>query len=348
MTGCSSIPDPATGRPPPRVTIVVPTHFRPEMLSRLLESFRQLTYPSDRLELIVVGGDHDPGLHVVRTFADSVDLPVTYVVVPEHALRSASFKRNEGARSARGDILAFTDDDCVVHPDWISAAVPLFRTPEVGGVEGSVHIPKPARPTPTYRGSLRLSLPEGYRTCNIFYRKSLFEKCGGFDLSFPYYLEDTDLAYTVMGRGYTIPFAATAVVSHPVQPGRPLKLLRVARTVEQLPYLFIKHEQSKAKLQRTLRPFNRSHYLYLALYVGVLFLTVVNPVAGAIALGLGLSTVLTVHLAHDLWGLHFTASELALTALCQPIVPVVRLYYWVKGFLRVRLARRRSDIPAKR
>jgi len=327
----------------PLVTVIVPTHNRPDMLSRLLQSLCHLRFPNDKLQLCVVGGDSDPGRDVVCEFVGSAGFLVSYHVVPNTALRSASFKRNSGAFAALGSILAFTDDDCVVHPDWIAEALPLFDVSTVGGVEGRVEIERPDKPTLTYRSSQRLSLPGGYQTCNMLYRKSVFEECGGFDLSFPYYLEDTDLAYTVMERGYSISFAATAVVRHPVQPGRPLKSLTIARTVELMPYLFIKHARSKEILRTSIRPLNRSHYFYLALYAVGLLLALVAPVAGAIVIGLGLGILLPVHLAYDFWGLHFTASELALTALCHPIVPVLRLFYWLKGLVKVHLDPRRRD-----
>lgn len=331
----------------PMVSIVVPTNDRPQMLSRLLESIRQLTYPHSSMELIVVGRADDRGRGVAETLGEFADFPVEYRIVPADMLGSASFKRNEGARHARGDILAFTDDDCVVHRDWLTAAVPLFEAPEVGGVEGAVEIPKPPKPTLTYRGSLRLTQPGGYQTCSMFYRKSVFVECGGFDLSFPYYLEDTDLAYSVMECGYALPFAPAAVVSHPVQPGRPLKLLTIAKTVEQMPYLFFKHAPSKRKLHASVRPFNRSHYVYLALYAAVLLLTLVDRSVGALALGLGLGVLVPVHLARDLSGLDFSAGELAFTALCQPVVPLLRLFYWLKGQRRVRRASRRRDRDGK-
>ncbi len=322
---------------PPRVSVVVPTYDRPEALSRLLDSLRGLIFPTDCLELIVVGGEADRGREVVEAFAGSVNFPVNYKTVSNDALRSASFKRNEGARLARGEILAFTDDDCVVHPNWVSGAIAYFQSPDVGGVEGAVDIPRPSRPTLTYRRSLRLSLPEGYQTCNMLYRKSVFEECGGFDLAFPYYLEDTDLAYTVLERGYVIPFAAEAVVSHPVPVGNPVKMFTIARTVERLPYLFRKHAKSRVKLKASARALTRSHYAYLSLYGGALLLFLIQPRAGAIAVLLGLSVLLTFQLVHDFWGLRTTTSELALTALCLPIIPVVRLFYFLKGLAVVHL-----------
>jgi GT2 family glycosyltransferase len=305
------------------------------MLSRLLESLRQLTYPRRQFELIVVGGPHDRGRDVVESFRESADFPVHYCIVRADMLGSASFKRNGGAEVARGDILAFTDDDCVVHRDWLTAAVPFFQAPEVGGVEGAVEIPKPTKPTLTYRGSLRLTQPGGYQTCSMFYRKSVFAECRGFDLFFPYYLEDTDLAYTVLERGYAIPFASGAIVAHPLQRARPLKLLTMARTVERMPYLFAKHRQLATTLRTVVKPFNRSHYVYLALYVAALSVGFVEPGLGFKVLGLGLCTLLGAHLAHDFWGLDFSVNELALTALCYPIVPVLRLFHWSKGLAKI-------------
>ena len=348
VTASDPTPDPI-GKGPllPAVGIVVPTHHRPDMLSRLLESFRHLTYPCDRLALVVVGGATDPGRDVVRAFAEHANFPVAYCVVPENALRSVSLKRNAGTKSARGDILAFVDDDCVAHPRWISAAVPFFTDPRVGGVEGLIDVPRPPEPSPTYKGSLRLSMSGGYRTGNIFYRRSVFEECGGFDESLPY-LEDTDLGYTVKERGYAIPFVEDAAVSHPVQPGQPLKGLAMTKGVKEMPYLFDKHAKSKPELRTCISPLNRSHYVYLAIYGTALALAPMRPVAALMALGVAFCVVLPLHIAHDFWGLHYSVGEVALTALFQPIIPILRLYYWVRGVLELRLGLRRYDDVARR
>ena len=109
-----------------------------------------------------------------------------------------------------------------------------------------------------------------------------------------------------------------------------------------MPYLFLKHARSKSKLQASVRLFSRSHYFYFGVYAGALLLALVQPVAGAIALGVGLSLVLAAHLAHDFWGLQFTASEIGLTAMCQPVVPLLRSFYWFKGLIRVRSWRREA------
>jgi len=323
----------------PSVTVVVPTQERPLLLSRQLESLLALAYQSEQLDIIVVGGSDDPGREEVERITRSSAFLLNYCAVPDAVLGSASFKRNVGAELARGEILAFTDDDCTVDRNWVAAAVRYFTGSDVGGVEGAVHIPRPARPTPTYRGSLRLSLPGGYQTCNIFYRKAVFEQCGGFDLAFPYYLEDTDIAYSVMERGYRIVYASDAIVSHPVPTGRPLKAFVVARTVEQMPYLYFKHPQSLEGLKNSVRPFNKSHYVYLALYLVSLLILIGSPLLALEVLAIGLGILVPLQLVHDHWGLHVGLVELFLIALCQPIVPALRLFYWIKGLLVLHLRR---------
>jgi GT2 family glycosyltransferase len=330
-----------------RVSIIVATHFRPQMLTRLLTSLSRQTYPKEELELIVVGAAADPGRDAVGNPLNTGGLTVDYRVVGEDVLRSVSYKRNVGAQEARGQILAFIDDDCVADEDWISAAVPLFSDPKVGGVEGAIRVAEQDPPTPTYRASLRLALPKGFRTGNMFYRRSVFETCGGFDESLPYY-EDTDLGYTVLEDGYLIPYCSAAVVTHPVHPGRPLWLLKMARSVDHLPYLFAKHRRSLSEFRSSVPLFNRSHYLYFAVYFGALVLTLYNPVQGALALGLGLVLIVTANIAMNWWGLHFGIGELALTALCLPLVPLVRLLYWLKGLAQVSLGLRKQRRPAAR
>lgn len=330
-----------------RVSIIVPTHFRQALLSRLLRALGELDYPHDLLELIVVGAEADPSRAIVESFGLSAPFPVKYHIVGRDTLRSVAFKRNAGAEAAAGDILAFLDDDCVPHREWIKEALVYFREPQVGGVEGRIEIPQPDLPTRTYRGSLRLKEPGGYRTGNIFYRRSAFRECGGFDESLPY-LEDTDFGFTLIERGYLIPFSLAAVVDHPVQPARPLTPVRLARTARDLPYIFSKHSASGDRLRDNLRLFNRAHFPYLALYVMAAMIAVLSPLKGARVLVLGLLVLVPLHLVYEYRGLSFTWKEILLSAVSQPLVPVLRLAWWLLGSAEVALGLRRTNHMASR
>ncbi len=120
----------------PLVSVIVPTHERPEQLMRCLCSLLALHYP--RYEIIVV--DNAPStqktfLLCQPLFTDS-EIPVRYV---REDRQGASWARNAGINVAQGEILAFTDDDVVVDPHWLTELVrPFFLDRNVACVTGLV------------------------------------------------------------------------------------------------------------------------------------------------------------------------------------------------------------------
>src|SRR6478736_2635149 len=97
-----------------RVSVVIPTYRRPELLGRSLAAIAK---PA-----------------------------VRYVAVTGHPGPAAA--RNRGWQAARGAVIAFTDDDTVPDPGWLSAGVPTFeRDPDLAAVTGRMAVPLPERPT---------------------------------------------------------------------------------------------------------------------------------------------------------------------------------------------------------
>lgn len=315
----------------PRVSVVAPTHQRVATLRKLLASLEAQTLSRSAFEVIIVGDEGDPGAQVVAEFATRGLLRIRFSFVPNDPWRgkSPALKRNHGARLAHADWLAFIDDDCVAHPQWLERALPFFDAPLNGGVEGQKTIPDMDPPTLTYRGLLLFTRPQGYQTANMFYRRKIFEEVGGFDTAFPFYLEDTDLAWSVLDRGYAIPHAADAVIEHPVPPAEPMRLMASAKRAVLMPYLFRKHpERFRSARMRTLA---RSHYPYLAVYATSAGLALTGH---AVSAGLLLSTVLPLVAAHStrlFWGCRFTTRELVQTSLLLPVVPVVTLFQLIRG-----------------
>src|SRR5579883_1240757 len=199
-----------------RVSIVVPTHRRPRQLRQLLRSLDDQLYPSELLELVVVPTEGDEAFEVMREYCKVGRIRAIYEECHGDPLRgrSASAKRNYGVSLASSPWIAFIDDDCVADRSWIHGASQFFREPTVGGIEGKKTIPLPEKPTATYKGLLSFTRPGGYQTCNMFYRRDVFLEVNGFDLRFPFYFEDTDLAWTVLDAGYEIRYAPDAVVQH--------------------------------------------------------------------------------------------------------------------------------------
>lgn len=120
----------ALGEPPAvEATVVICTRDRPEALARCLASLPQQTLPP--VQIIVV----DNASADERTREAAVAAGVEYVREDRPGL---AFARNAGARAARGEIIAYTDDDVQLHPRWLERLVRAFDASEVMAVTGLV------------------------------------------------------------------------------------------------------------------------------------------------------------------------------------------------------------------
>lgn len=201
----------------PLVSVVVPTHNRRAALQRLLDSLRRQTYPVLRFEVIVVD---DGSTDDTQSFLHAYSLGEA----PLRCLRQSNLgpaaARNLGFRAAVGQIIAFIDDDAEADPDWLAKGVQYFASDSIAGVEGAVIARNDHPATPLDHVVQNLN-GGSFITCNIFYRRDVLERFGGFDRRFmapgmPYVREDSDLAFTVLEAGYSIVFAQDARVFHPV------------------------------------------------------------------------------------------------------------------------------------
>jgi O-antigen biosynthesis protein len=125
---------PKTSNPPdesplPSVSVVIPTHDRPELLKRCLDGVaRQDVRP---LEVLVV--DNTQGNEATRKTALAGG--ARYIVEPA---RGASYARNRGARESAGEIVAYLDDDAIPESTWLAALLSEFLDPLVGAVAGRI------------------------------------------------------------------------------------------------------------------------------------------------------------------------------------------------------------------
>lgn len=120
-------PDPVSGE---RLSVVICTCERPVELARCLASLTASISPPD--EIVVV--DNAPQGPLARAAVEAVP-GVRYVAEPHRGLAIA---RNTGIRAARGDLVAFTDDDTVVHPTWTARVRDAFSDPALLALTGLV------------------------------------------------------------------------------------------------------------------------------------------------------------------------------------------------------------------
>jgi glycosyltransferase involved in cell wall biosynthesis len=195
--------------PAPQVTVVIPSYERHAQLDELMQCLVAQEFRD--FEVVVV--DQSRELWAARRKGN--EFPINYW---HTHVRGAVRARNTGAFFARGQIIAFTDDDCRPAPGWLSAAVRHFSAEPIVGIEGLIesdHLGDPQFRPVTNVGFEGI----GFMTANLLVRTEDFMALGGFDLAFdrPHFREDTDFAWRLLARG-NVPFRSDVKVFHPAQP----------------------------------------------------------------------------------------------------------------------------------
>ena len=165
--------------------------------------------------LVVDDGSSDRTAEVVRSF------PCVRLIAQANAGPAAA--RNRGALEARGDILLFTDDDCVPVQDWVSAMLAPFADPEVVGAKGVYRTRQPS----VIARFVQLEYEDRYRlmagaqdidfidTYSAAFVRERFLEMNGYDPSFPVACaEDVELSYRMSARGWKMRFVPSALVYH--------------------------------------------------------------------------------------------------------------------------------------
>lgn len=203
----------------PFFSIIIPTYNRPKQLSNCLHSLSNLDYPPDRYEVIVVDdGSEKPIENVIARYRGKMKL----TSLRQHNSGPAA-ARNTGAKQAKGEILTFTDDDCIPSPDWLlNLCMQFSNTPNcvIGG--RIVNLLKDN----FYSFVSQLIVDVVYRhynknpdqaqfftSNNIAIPRHIFFKIGGFDPTF-YTSEDRELCDRLLHHGFNLIYAPDVLVYH--------------------------------------------------------------------------------------------------------------------------------------
>jgi glycosyltransferase involved in cell wall biosynthesis len=211
--------------PPVRVSLIVCTRNRAARLPDFLASVAALDAPPGGWELIVVdNASTDSTPLLLDRFARSAPFPVRCV---QAAVAGLSRARNVGLAQARGDILAFTDDDCYPRRDHLRALVTVFDEGRHGFVGGRVvlHDPGDARvgvkDVPTASEiPVRSFLPAGLiHGANMAVTRDVVRALGDFDpllgAGTPCIAgEDTDYIARAVWAGFSGRYDPRPVVAH--------------------------------------------------------------------------------------------------------------------------------------
>lgn len=225
------------------ISVVVCTYNRAGLLPRTLEGLNAQEAPRDlRWELVVVDNNSTDGTReVIERFIPQAPMPVSHVFEPEQGISAA---RNTGIAHARGEVIAFTDDDVRPAPDWVAMVGRVQRESGADLIGGRIlpdwsgPVPRWLRDEPELAYCLAImehdkaervvstSQPGQIWGANFAARRSLFERIGMFDTRLGqkgaklYRGEDSDLVRRAIKAGCVAIYDPRLVVWHLVETER--------------------------------------------------------------------------------------------------------------------------------
>jgi len=223
------------------ISVVLATYNRVESLRVTLESFSRLRFSTQwTVELLIVDNNSkDSTREVVQNFAAQMEFPVRYIFEKKQG-RSAAL--NSGIVQANGKIVVFTDDDVLMHLEWLSNLKRAFDSYDCAAVAGRV-IPQWNHAKPDWLemegqfavvhfdlgGDLReIRIPP--LGANSAFRREVFQKYGLFRVDLgvngsrhTVTCDDTEFGERLIQAGEKVIYCPNAIVYHPVDPVRTTK-----------------------------------------------------------------------------------------------------------------------------
>jgi glycosyltransferase involved in cell wall biosynthesis len=204
----------ADGETLPKVSVVVCAYNAARTLPECLRSLGEVNYP-DYEVILVDDGSKDNTPEIAADFPS-----IQYVRQTNQGL---SVARNVGAEHATGEIIAYTDADCVADADWLRCLIQAMESQQVDAIGGPNITPHSdgwsaqcvaASPGNPSHVMLDDSRAEHIPGCNMAFRRDALLRLGGFDPQYRQAGDDVDMCWRLLDEGGSIGYAAGGFVWH--------------------------------------------------------------------------------------------------------------------------------------
>jgi glycosyltransferase involved in cell wall biosynthesis len=197
-----------------KVTVYVPAYNASNFLALAIESLQRQTLPPDQI-FVVDDGSRDPTAEIASGYSQ-------VTLLRHERNRGLAAARNTAFRSARNELVASLDADCVAEPDWLARLVTHLDEPGVVGAGGrlveGVQLSIADRwrraHMPQEWGDSYLRNPKFLFGCNNLFRRSTVLNSGGYDESMRTNGEDCDLSRRLMLDGHDLVYDPSARATH--------------------------------------------------------------------------------------------------------------------------------------
>lgn len=198
----------------PFVSVIVCSYNGGSTLASCLDSLGKLNYPEYEV-ILVDDGSTDDTSYIAAQFS--------WVRYIRQSNQGLSHARNTGATAAKGEVVAYTDSDCMVDPDWLYYLIGTLVSGDYAGV-GGPNVTPPAKnwiqacvaaaPGGPSHVLLTDVVAEHIPGCNMAFYRWAFEGVGGFDSEYRKAGDDVDFCWRIQQAGWVIAFSPTAIVWH--------------------------------------------------------------------------------------------------------------------------------------
>lgn len=208
------------------ITVVVCTANRASDLAFMLREFAKVRIPPrTTVDLLIIdNASTDNTRAVVEEARKFLHLPVNYEYEPR---KGSGHARNCGVARATGEIIAWTDDDCIVSEDWLYSIIAHFQSKDAPDLLGGrielfdkTHYPISVKTSAIVERMDLLSFPGGVLlSCNMAFHRRLIDRIGDFDARFGAGAslrggEDADFVYRAYNAGCKVVYFPDVVVYH--------------------------------------------------------------------------------------------------------------------------------------
>lgn len=202
-----------------KISVVIPVYNEEKHITQCIDALIHNTRRPDEI-LLADGGSSDRTLMLASKFSE--------VTILDNPRKTAAAGRNVGIRHAKGDIIAFTDGDCVVEKNWLEEIEKAFIKYELDGLGGKVTTAPFENKYEKYWGTLawkvimsfgddayqvkEKKLNDAFVTANCAYSRKLLKRIKGFDLWFANNAEDVDLCWRALDQKAKLMYIPSVVI----------------------------------------------------------------------------------------------------------------------------------------
>jgi GT2 family glycosyltransferase len=338
----------------PELAVVIATWQRTALLKRCLQALVKQTMTASRYEIIVVTDGPDPDtVWFMKQWLKSYHGKVAVTCISLPVKKGPAAARNAGWRQAHGELIVFTDDDCIPQPDCLQqywqAYMPYRHT--AAAFSGQLKVPLQTSHTgaPAKAGSpdgalAKAGLPTDYAmntarleqarfvTANCACSRQALELTGGLDSAFTMaWREDTALEFDLIERGIPIIKVPGALIIHPVRAASWGISIKEQKKGMFNALLYKKHSwlYIKSNMERT----PRYYYIMLLMLLLALIFSFNNTtlMAGCMLIWLALTGWFASKRLRNTSRSFYHITEMVCTS---AVIPVLSVYWTIYGAIK--------------